>query len=190
MYHQEEPKNDTVKLRNTFFDFLQGNQFSHGNRLLHWSSNQTAANLIDHEMSLDYFIGFLGGEFPYHSKELYHSDVLSAKLQTTVNITARYKVQIMNFTQLEWEVNFVPLLFNLGVDSYSTSLIGDNCFWFYYQVDTMMVDTTFTKHVKECSFNVKTFVEEADSYSDIITNFMEHPNQVTCEYNPLYGPNR
>ena len=96
----------------------------------------------------------------------------------------------MNFTQLEWEINLVPLLLNLGVDSYSTSLIGDNCFWFYYEIDTMLVDTTFTKRIKDCAFNVRTLVDQADSYTDIVTKFIEQPNQFECEYNELNGPNR
>ena len=81
IHTEEEPVEPKPKPDNDFFDYLQGNKYTHGNQLLHWTSNLTAApSMFDHEFSLDYFVGLLGGEFPYHNKEIYHSDVLSAKI--------------------------------------------------------------------------------------------------------------
>lgn len=44
------------------------------------------------EVSLDYFGGFVIGNFPYYSSEVYRSNILDFKIQGSLNFTFNIKV--------------------------------------------------------------------------------------------------
>ena len=92
-------------------------------------------------------MGLIGGNFPYNSPEIFSSDVVSLKGQASVNLTATYKVELLNFAKFEFEFELVPILASLGTDMYSTSMLGDNCFWTYYNYHSFNFNTRFSSRV-------------------------------------------
>jgi hypothetical protein len=77
---QPRPSPPRVKPNITdFFDFLQGNQFTHSNRIFDWQltggPKDPISKWFGSELSLDYFGGLLMGNMPFHSPEVYYADV-------------------------------------------------------------------------------------------------------------------
>jgi len=61
----------------------------------------------------------------------------------------------------------VPFVFSLGFDGYSSSILGDNCLWTYYNYHTLLYKTRYTKQIKSCEYNLEKFVDQADDVLDI-----------------------
>ena len=85
-------------------------------------------------MSLDYFIGLLFGHFPYYSPEVYRANVHDFQGQGSFNLTATLNLELLDFAKFIFEVELVPALVNVGSSMYTTSALGENCFWMHTEV--------------------------------------------------------
>jgi len=85
-------------------------------------------------MSLDYFIGLLFGHFPYYSPEVYRANVQDFQGQGSFNLTATLNLELLDFAKFIFEVELVPALVNIGSSMYTTSALGENCFWMHAEV--------------------------------------------------------
>jgi hypothetical protein len=85
---------------NQFFDVVQGNKYTHVNRIFDLSHN--FEGILKNEFSLDWFGGLIFGDFPLF-KEMYGADVQNAKVQVSVNITATLKFELFEFFRYEFE---------------------------------------------------------------------------------------
>jgi hypothetical protein len=110
--------------------------------------------ILQNEFSLDWFGGVIVGDFPFF-KEMYGADVQNSKTQFSLNLTATFKFEILEFFRYEFEFQFVPIIFDVGFDTYATSNFEDNCFWGYYTFHTLLVDTYVHQNTKSCGFNLK-----------------------------------
>ena len=111
------------------------------------------------------------------------------KGQVSVNFTLTYKVELLNFAKFEFEFEMTPVLLSLATDLYSTSMLGDNCLWTYYNWHTLYFNTRFTKTFRQCGYNFKKFVDRADSILDIPATILNTPfgDQFYCDYDDLFG---
>ena len=173
---------------------LSGNQYSHGVRFIDWLNTDPrseGSKWLGTEFTLDGFAGLLFGDFPYHSAETYKADVHSIQVSGSLNLTARFRVQLLDFVRLEWEFEFVPLIAKVGIDAYTTSVIGDNCVWGYYNWHTLQMNTRFTKNIKRCHSNIAGAIQRSDGVFDIFSAMSSMPlaSQVVCEFDDLVGKN-
>lgn len=100
------------------------------------------------EFAIDFFSGMLIGDFPYHSIDIYMADVASVKVQGSVNLTLSWKLQIFDMMKFNIEFDLAPIVGTLAMDAYSTSVLGDNCFWLYYNYHLMNFNTKLSKQFK------------------------------------------
>jgi hypothetical protein len=96
----------------------------------------------------------------------------------------------LEFAKFSLEVELVPGLINLGTNMYTTSALGDNCFWMNADVQGLAMRTRLTKNIKRCGRNLRDTILEEDSWEDIGAA-IEHFDfmKVDCEYS-LEGNNR
>jgi hypothetical protein len=109
---------------------LKGNEFTSSGRLIEMSS-LTDNRFFRWEFSVDFFAGVIFGLFHEDSPIIYGAIVNDYKAEAAVNITANWKIQIMNFIKTDLEVQFTPIMGTVGMKTYSTSYLGDNCVWVY-----------------------------------------------------------
>jgi hypothetical protein len=127
----------------SIFDTHPGNKYSRNGRLFDHRVNSHA---LKYEASVDYFSGLLFGLFPYYSPDVYRADVHDYRMTASGNLTASLKFEFMNFVKVDFEVELVPLLFQLGVSMYQNSLFEDNCAWSHVELEAFTIKTRMTKN--------------------------------------------
>ena len=135
------------------------------------------------EVSLDYFWGLLFGHFPYYSPEVYRANVHDFRGQASANITATLNFEFMEFAKFIVEMELVPALLGLGTSMYTTSALGENCFWMHLDFQGMVLRTRTTKNIKRCGRNIRDTILEEETWEDIGAA-LEHFNflEIDCEY--------
>ena len=150
-------------MESNFTSDIKGNKYSHKGNIITYE-NQFG------EIGLDSFVGVNFGNFPFKNEDLYGGDVMDFKSELTTNFTFSIKSEILNFLRFEYEFEFVPFILKFGFDTYETMTLGDNCMWFYYGWNSMQYETRIRKKIKECGFNLKTLIDEAEDISSIFEN--------------------
>ena len=89
----------------------------------------------------------------------------------------------------EFEFEFVPIIATLAFDAYTSSILGDNCFWGFYNYHTLLFNTRVTKNIKQCGYNFKNVVQKADNLLDVVPQLFKS-DLITCDYDELMGNNR
>lgn len=68
------------------------------------------------------------------------------------------------------------------------------CIWIHSDLEMISVETTLTKNLAQCSNNLKTTVDQADSWADLASTISNRGllllEDVQCEYDEVNGPNR
>jgi hypothetical protein len=194
-HHEDDDKKHKYQDISDFFDILQGNKFTHEGRLFDWVLNRPVDesaddhhssftsiignnNILAAEVSVDFFLGMIAGNFPYFSSEVYSSDVMRLNLQPSLNLTTTWKVSILNSFKFEYEFEITPLLFTLGADLYSNSMLGDNCVMAYYNYETLRFDSRIKKNIKQCSFDFKRILVDPSTFG------------FGCEYDEIFGTDK
>ena len=143
---------------------IYNSEWSKGNKQSHYGnwidiSNEKWDNWFSRnfkfEYSLDYFFGVVLGNFPYFSPELYKANVADLMAQGSMNMTTTVKVELFEMARWTFTFDFAPFVTTMGAQAYTTSLIGDNCFWFYYSHNVMVYQTKVQKEFKNCANNLK-----------------------------------
>ena len=76
--------------------------------------------------------------------------------------------------KVDLEVEVVPLLMGFGFSSYQSTAIEDGCFWLHNDWQGITVQTRLTKNFARCGANLKSIVEDADSWMKVIM-FLNSP---------------
>jgi len=141
-----------------FYDsFLsKGNKMAHSGRL--WQINDRSlplsTNYFKWEASVDFFLGFLFGDFPYFEELIYEAAVQDINIETSLNLTLTLKAEVLN-SRFEVELDLVPFMAKMGAEAYTTARLADNCLWIYYQYNALMFTTKFRKNLPTCGMNFK-----------------------------------
>jgi hypothetical protein len=110
------------------------------------------------------FFGIVAGNFPIY-KDMYGSDVINNKFQGSWNFTLTAKFELFNFYRFTYEFQFVPMMAEFAIDSYTTAYLEDNCIWSYYNYHTWMYETRIGSNMKQCGFNLRDVVENNEKIS-------------------------
>ena len=96
---------------------------------------------------------------------MYGADVMNDKVQISLNFTTTFKFELFNLMKYSIEIQFVPILVELAIDSYTTSFLEDNCIWTYYNYRTFLYETRVSSNFKSCQYSLNTFGCEYDPIS-------------------------
>ena len=138
-----------------------GNKFSHQNRLYEIIFDE------NNGFSIDLFSGLIFGAFPYFDEDIYQANVHDYSIQGSVNLTANLRFEILNFAKFDLEVQVVPFLLGGGISLYQSTAMEEFCIWIHSDLEMISVETTLTKNIAQCSNNLKTAVDQADSWADL-----------------------
>ena len=141
------------------------------------------------------FSGLIFGAFPYFDEDVYQANVHDYSIQGSVNLTANLRFEILNFAKFDLEVQIVPFLLGGGISWYQSTAMEEFCIWIHSDLEMISVETTLTKNIAQCSNNLKTTVDKADSWADLASTISFQKGlllleDVQCEYDEVNGPNR
>jgi len=92
-------------------------------------------------------------------------------MQTSTNITANFKMELLNLVKFDIEFEFVPLLIGISMEFYTTSAIGDNCVWPNIKIKPLNFYTRVTKNIAHCGKNLFSIIEEAPDWTSLPERF-------------------
>jgi hypothetical protein len=140
------------------------------------------------EIDVSYFVGAVVGAFPYHNADAYGADVLRMNTQLAANLTFNFRYSMFNIYKIDFEVEMVPLLMNVGGDIYSTSYLGDNCMWTYYNYHTWYMENRMEQNFARCKLDMKDYIDDAPSLGDVPEYLMSNPlKYFKCQYDDKEG---
>ena len=115
------------------------------------------------EAESNMFAGTVLENRPYYS-DVYEANMVSYKLQMSVNLTASVAVQLFDLARFQLESNLAPLTGTLGLEGYTTSKLGDNCVWVYFEYASLEVLTKLSKTFATCGLNLRDVARDVNSW--------------------------
>ena len=105
-------------------------------------------------------------------------------------MTANIKFQILNLIKVDLEVEFVPILVGIGASESTTSLLEDNCFWFYFEMNTLAIFTRLKKNIATCGGNLRNVIDEMESWDKLLDiGTLLRDDMFACQFDDDFGEN-